>query len=217
MAYFFNLCFKCGSLIVNASGIGQNLAQVNRHHGDATGLHDFLAGTAGVEAQGTCTNLSDAGMGEFSDHAAHGSKLVDVFHQQVAVDGISVQCGVGERNAILIEVVAHRNLATEGIAAAVQVNLVVLIVAGLHQYRHMQFGTTDGIDDADFEAEVGQRHDDAVNLVSVLAEEGGTFLAVFQGFHRPTGGGVTFVEYHIAISCLVEFGKQGAAHVDGQF
>ena len=67
-----------------------------------------------------------------------------------------MQGRIRERDAALVEVVAHGNLSAEGITAAVQVHFVVLVIACLYQHRHMQFGAADGIDDAHLEAEVGQ-------------------------------------------------------------
>ena len=49
-------------------------------------------------------------------------------------------CRVGERYAVLIKVIAHRNLATESITATIEIYLVVLVVTGLHQHWHVQFG-----------------------------------------------------------------------------
>ena len=66
-----------------------------------------------------------------------------------------MQCGVRKGNAILIEVVAHTDLTAEGITTGVEVDLVVLVVASLYQYRHVQVGVADGIDDTDLVAEVG--------------------------------------------------------------
>ena len=42
---------------------------------------------------------------------------------------------VSEWNSILIEVVANGNLSAECITTAVEVNLVVIVVASLNEYR----------------------------------------------------------------------------------
>ena len=94
-----------------------------------------------------------------------------------------------KRNAILIEVVAHADLTAEGIAARVKIHLVVFVIAGLHHDRHVQVGIADGIDDANLKAEVRQRHDDAVNLVAVLAELLADLQAVLAGLDAAAAGG----------------------------
>lgn len=48
---------------------------------------------------------------------------------------------VCERNAILVEVVANRNLSAERVTAVVKVNLVVLVVTSLNEYRDIQLCT----------------------------------------------------------------------------
>ena len=116
-------------------------------------------------------------------HAADGSKLLQVFLQQVAINRIGVERGVCEGNAILIEVVADGNLAAEGVTATVKVHLVVLIVTSLHQHGDVQVGIADGIDDANLETEVGQRDDDAVYLVTMLTKLPGYFQSVFAGLN----------------------------------
>ena len=109
-------------------------------------------------------------MAQTIHHAADGGKAVDVLPEQRVIDAVSMQRGIRKGNAILIEVVAHADLATEGITARVEVYLVVLVVTSLHQYRDVQVSVADGIDDTNLEAKVGQGDDNAINLVAVLAE-----------------------------------------------
>ena len=77
---------------------------------------------------------------------------------------------VRKRDAILIEVVAYANLATEGITTRVKIDFVILVITSLYQDGHVQIGITDGIDDTNFETEVRQRHDDTINLVAILTK-----------------------------------------------
>ena len=58
------------------------------------------------------------------------------------------------------------------------VELVELVVAGLHQHRHAELGAVQGVDDAQLVAEVGQRDDHAVDLGAVLVEEVGALAGV---------------------------------------
>ena len=50
-------------------------------------------------------------------------------------------------------------------------HVVAAVGRGLHQHRHVQRGVADRIGDAALVAEIRQRHDDAVDLVAMLAEQ----------------------------------------------
>ena len=60
---------------------------------------------------------------------------------------------VRKRDAILIEVVAYANLATEGITTRVKIDFVILVITSLYQDGHVQIGITDGIDNTNFETD----------------------------------------------------------------
>ena len=176
VADFFHLSLQRGSLIVDLTGIEDDFAHVHGHDGDAASLKEFLAVAASVESQRTSADLADTCMSQLTYDATNGSKLMNILHQQVAVDGIRVQGGVSERYAVLVKIVAHRNLSAESIAATVEVDLVVLVVTSLNQHRHIQLCAADGIDNADFKAEVGQRHDDTIDFITMSTEQGSAFL-----------------------------------------
>ena len=128
-----------------------------------------------------------------------------------------MQGGIREGDAILIEVVADGNLAAEGIAAAVEVHLVVLIVAGLYQHRYVQFGTTDGIDDAHLVAEIRQRNDDSIDFIAVLTEEFSTFDAVFYGLDATgTSRCGFFRQDNVFITLFVEYFQELFLHISCQ-
>ena len=149
----------------------QNLRQVGRNNGDTAALEELLAGTTGVEAERACADLANAAMTQASYDAADASELVHVLLELLAIDAVSVETGEGEGDAILIEVIADRNLAAESIATAIQINLVVVVVAGLNQHGHIEFGTEDGVDDANLIAEIGKTDQNTVDLIAVGAEE----------------------------------------------
>ena len=77
---------------------------------------------------------------------------------------------VGERDAVLVEIVGDRELAAEGVAAAGDVDLVDLVVARLQQDRHVELRRVDELHDGDFVAEVRQADDQAVDRVALLRE-----------------------------------------------
>ena len=144
-------------------------------------------------------------MTQASYNAANAGELIDVLLELLAIDAIGVEAGEGEGDAILIKIVANRDLATECIATAVEVNLVVVVVTSLHKYGHVQFGTEDGVDDTNLISEVGKTHQDAVNLVAVCAEEFSVLDTVLERLDgaRTRRGGILGKD-DIFITFLVE-------------
>ena len=106
-----------------------------------------------------------------------------------------VLIGDGEVVAVLVQVVAHRNLAAEGIAAAFDVELVKAVRVGLYEDRHIEARQLDRVRDTAFVTEVRQRDEDAVDAVGVLPEEFTALLGVIPRFDRAEFGRV-FVENH---------------------
>ena len=194
----------------------QYLRQVYGHHRDAVALKQLLAGAAGVESQRTGAYLPDAAVAKTVHHTADGGETAQVLGQQLTVDGIGVESGVGEGNAVLVEIVAYRYLAAESVTPAVKVHLVVLVVTGLHQYGHAEVGIGDGIDDADFKTEIGQRHDDAVYLFAVLAELTRHLQTVLAGLDAAAARGRGVLrQYHIGVALVLDGLEQLLAHIAG--
>ena len=106
------------------------------------------------------------------------------------VGGFGVQRGERVGDSVLLEVVADRHLAAEGVAAEGDAHLAGRVGRGLDEDGHAQVGEAEGVGEAALFAEVGQGDDDAVDLVGVLLEEGGALLGVFVGFDRAVGGDV---------------------------
>ena len=196
----------------------QDLRKVGRNDGNAAALQQFFAGSASVEAERTCANLANTAMTQASYNTANAGELIDVLLELLAIDAVGVEAGEREGNAILIEVVADRDLAAECIATAVEVNLVVVVVTGLHKYGHVQFGTEDGIDDTNLVAEVGKTHQDAVNLVAVCAEEFSVLDTVLERLDgaRTRRGGILGKD-DIFITFLVERLEQLLLYVFCEF
>ena len=90
------------------------------------------------------------------DNTAYSRELLQVLHKQVGVDAVSVLAGQREWNTILVEVVANRNLSAESITATVKIDLVVIVIACLNEYRNVQLSTCNGIDNTNLESEVRQ-------------------------------------------------------------
>ena len=86
VADFLHLGFQLSRVVVNLACVEDDFAHVNRHYCYARGLEQLLAVAACVEAEGACADLADARVGHLAHDAADCGELVDVFHQQVAVD-----------------------------------------------------------------------------------------------------------------------------------
>ena len=172
------MCLQRRIIVLNLLGGKDYFREIGGHNRDTTGLEQLLRGAAGVEAERTRSNLSDARMLQTVHHTADGRKLVDVLYQQRVVNAVGVEGGVGEGNAILIEVVADRNLSTESITALVECHFIILVVTSLYQNRNAKVGHRDSVNYANFKTEVGQRHDDTVNLITVLTEEFGALQSI---------------------------------------
>ena len=124
--------------------------------------------------------------------------------------------GVCEGNAILVQVIAYGDFSTECVAPGVEVYLVVLVVTSLYENRHIQLGTRYGVDNTNLKAEVRQGDDDAVNLITVLAEELGTLLTVGNGLHGASCRCVLLVEDDITVTCLCEVAYDSLADINGE-
>ena len=193
-----------GIVVGDLLGCENQFGKVCGNDGDAVFLEEFFAGAAGVETERTGADLADAAVTETVHHAADACELGDVALHEGIVYVVGVICGVGEGNSVLVKVVADRNLAAESVAAAIEVNLVVVIVVSLYKDGDAQIGFVDGVDDSDFETEVGKGDDDAVDVVSVFLELGGHLKAVFTGLDAGTSGrGSILGEDHIVIIQLV--------------
>ena len=95
-------------------------------------------------------------------------------------------CSRGERvtDAVLPQVVAHRNLSAEAVAPPAHQHLVGLVGKSMHQHRHIEPRHADRVGHAALVAEVGQADQNAVDLVAVLLEQVGAPTRVLQGFDR---------------------------------
>ncbi len=73
-------------------------------------------------------------------------------------------------NAVLAQVVADGNLAAEGVAPAVEAELIEIVGARLHQNRNMRLGQPDGVGDSLFIAKIRQADQDAFDAIAVFAQ-----------------------------------------------
>jgi hypothetical protein len=151
---------------------------------------------------------------ETADHAADPGEFIEVTKEALGIDGAGMERREGKRNAVLIEIVADGNFSAEGVAAMVKVDLVVGVVASLHEYRDAEVRSVDGVDYTNFETEVREADDDTVDFISVLTEKGGAFEPVLDGLDRAASGrGCIFREDYIVIALLVQSLEQGSLDI----
>ncbi len=81
-----------------------------------------------------------------------------------------------------------RHLAAEAVAARRDGHGIGAVGRGLHQHRNLQPRQANRIHDAALFAEVGQRNDDAVDLLCMFLEEFGAMLRFGVCFHRAIFG-----------------------------
>jgi hypothetical protein len=97
-----------------------------------------------------------------------------------------------ERQAVLTQIVADRHFATKGVAPFVDGHVIQVVGVGLHQDGHIQCRELDCLGYAVLVAKIGQGHQDALDLATMGAEQGGAALRVGPGLHGAQGRGVFF-------------------------
>ena len=193
----------------------EDFREIDGNDGNARSLQDLLAEAHRLEGAGTCADAADARVLQALDGAADAREAVEVGGELVAGDVGGMRRRVGEVDAVLVEVVAHRELAAERVAPAAQVDLVEFVVRRLHEHRHIELRPLDRFDDGDLVAEVGQEDDEAVDIVAVLVEQLHVLAHVFLGLD---GAVVRRVDRQdvIADAELVELGDDVAPRVERQ-
>ena len=199
-----------GVIVRQLSDHAQDLRQVDALHADAERLQQLFAEARGVEVIRARADGAETGGLHTPDHAAHPGEL-----RQIRLEGIRV--GVNrvfgrdaERGVVLVEVVAHRDLAAERVPPPFQVELVQVVRERLHQNRDVQAGELDRLRDALFVAEVRQADQDAVDLAGVLVEQRAALFGVLPRLDRAERG-IFRREGHDADTHLVQHGQQAAA------
>src|SRR5690606_19234295 len=126
----------------------------------------------------------------------------------------------------LTEVVARRHLAAEAVAPADDGHLIGGVLKRVDEYRHIQIGPSDRVRDSTLVAEVGQCHQDAVDLVAMRPEEIGAqprllerldrpvVRDLFRGDHRADALTLEHVEYRSAARLAEVMRKESAVADD---
>ena len=167
---------------------GDDLGEVDGDDRQARGLQQLLAEPHRLEGAGARADRADPRVLQAAHDAADAHEAVEIGGEFLAVDVGGVAGRVGERDAVLVEIVGDRELAAEGVAAAGDVDLVDLVVARLQQDRHAELRLVDELHDRDFVAEVRQADDQAVDRVAISAEMRGVEAGVVARLHRAVLG-----------------------------
>ena len=171
-------------VVAHRMGGADDLGEVDGDHRQTRGLQQLLAEPHRLEGAGARADRTDPRVLQAAHDAADAHEAVEIGGEFLAVDVAGVAGRVGERDAVLVEIVGDRELAAEGVAAAGDVDLVDLVIARLKQDRHVELRLADELHDRDFVAEVRQADDQAVDRVALLAKMRGVEAAVVARLHR---------------------------------
>ena len=174
-----------------------DVRQVQRLDRDAAALQQLLAEAHGVEGRRPRAQEADAQAAQAAHHPADRPEALQVSAKRRAFRVHGVPRGQAVFDAVLVQVVAGRHLAAERVAPPVQVHLGHVVVEGVDQHRHVQRGPAQRVGDGPLVAEVGQRHQHAVDAVTVLLEEVGAALRVVEALDAAIGRLLGRKGYHV--------------------
>ena len=144
----------------------------------------LLAVTHGVERRRTRADAADAQVAHPVGDAAYGGKprqvLLKIF--RVGAHGVQPRQRVG--NSVLAQVVAGRHLSAKAVAAMQDGHLRRVVGRRLHQHRNVEPRQPHGVGNRALVAEVGQRHDHAIDAVAILLKQCRATLRFFVRFDR---------------------------------
>ncbi|MCJ7659819.1 MAG: hypothetical protein MUO67_11770 [Anaerolineales bacterium] len=169
-----------------------------------------------MEGRRSGADGTDARIAQTPHHTADPGEEIQVLNKVIAFDRVSMERSIGKGNAVLVEVVAHRQFSAKGVPPFSHAELVEIVVTSLNQHRHIELGHVEGFYNSQLVAEVGQNDDDAVDLVGVLMEQVSAELGMFTRFDRPTRRRVPRSD-HILVTIYLHNLEQLGAHTHGQF
>ena len=173
------VCAYLGGLFIDERRVPDGLRAVN-DGGHVHGLHVYaraleqLFGEAHrPEGRGTHPEQGYTRGAQGLCDPAHCGKALYVGAKLRRVYPAGVGARVREGYAQLIEVVADGELAAEGVPPVGHVQLVEVVVAGLHQHGHLQAGELYGVRHGRLLAKVRQDNDDAAYELPVPGKQPG--------------------------------------------
>ena len=119
----FGLGQDCSGVFHRLGG-KNDFRQVNDGGGDAVFLQQFLREAHGVESIRTGADRSDAGTFDTADDAADSGEFVELTVEFGTVNVAGMLLGHTVLDVALVEIVAQRDLAAEGIAAVLELHPV---------------------------------------------------------------------------------------------
>ena len=200
-----------GVVILHFGNAAEDFGEVEGLDGDAGVLENLLAIAHRIEGRGTSADGADAQGPHAAHYPANTGEPGEVLLERLGIGRFGVQRGERIRDAILREIVAGGHLAAEAVAAVGDAHLGGGIGRGLDEYGDVQSGPAQRVGDGAFVAEIGQRHDDAVDFGGVLLEQVGAEVRFGQRFDGAVAG--LFGSYqHGSVAGLFERGDHfGAA------
>ena len=180
-----------GRLVVaQAADPAEDLREVERLDRDAGALQQLLAVADGVEGRRAGADLAQAGVLQRAHDAAHPDEPAQVPREVLALGVHGVAARERVLDPVLAQVVAGAHLAAEAVAPVGDRHLVGGVLEGVHEHGHVQPGPAQRVRDGALVAEVGQRHEHAVDLVAVRAEEVGAEAGFLQALDGAVVGGL---------------------------
>jgi hypothetical protein len=144
--------------------------EVDGLNGDSLAFQDLLTVANGVESSWPGTDDSHPEVLESPIDPTNPSKTLQVPLKSGGSRINGVEFGQRVFDSVLVEVVADRDLAAEGIPAVSDGQLILIIWIGLYQDRYIQPRPADGIGNCPLIAKVGKGDEHTVNFISVLDE-----------------------------------------------
>ena len=169
--------------VLQPADAAKDLAEVQRVHVDAGTLKQLLAVADGVERGGTRADGADSAVAQALDHAANGSEPRQIPGEFGAIERFGMQRRQRIRNFVLRQIVAGAHLAAEAIAPHGDGHVVGAIGRGLDEHGYVQAGGPQRLHLAALFTKIGQRDDDAVDLVAVAVKQLRALAGIRTGFH----------------------------------
>ena len=210
------MALTSGASSASALGREDDLGKIDGDDGQPGRLQQLLAEAHRLEGAGPGADRADPRVLQPAYDAADPDEPVEIGGEFVAVDVARVARRVGERHAVLIEVVGDRELAAEGVAAARDVDLVDFVVARLEQDRNAEPRLVDKLGNRDLVAEVRQADHETVDRIALLAKMRRVAPCVLARLHRAVlgrldrqdaGGDVQPVELRDQLLARLERGR----------
>ena len=148
-----------------------HLRKIQCLDGNSCRLQDFFAVADGVERRRPGPNRPNPQPLQSLYHPAYRQKPLQVVAKLLRTRCFGMQCSQRIRNSVLRKVVARGHFSAETVAPVSNGHLGRRVRRGLHQHRHAEVRHPQRFGNGTLIAEVRQRHDDAVDFLSMLLKQ----------------------------------------------